>query len=182
MRASEVMPKKAPKAWRWLRWLLLGGVVGIAIFATMAASWSSSEPANAEQAAAQFAAQMELLGPLPPYIDLDENGKTFLHTELEPQVPPAEITTLNAMVWLSGPNRLLQTHIPMWFVRIKDMGGNGLTLLLSAAEWDMANLQLDLDVKALERRGSGLLMHRQQADGSRLLVWSSSAPTSAEEH
>jgi hypothetical protein len=175
------MPRKAPKTWRWFRWLLLGGAVGIAIFATMAANWSSSEPANASQAAAQFAAQMELLGSQPPYIDQDEGGKTYLRTELEPPKAPTAITTLHAMVWLSGSEKMLQTHIPMWFVRVKDIGGNGLTMLLSAAEWDMQNLQLDLDVKALERRGAGLLMDRQQADGSRLLVWSSSGTASAEE-
>lgn len=173
------MPKIAPKAWRWLRWLLLAGAVGVAIFATMAASWSSSQSANAQQADALFSAQLEALGPHPPYLDVDESGKTFLRTELEPSEAPEGLATLHAMVWLSGSEKMLQTHIPMWFVRVKDMGGNTLNLLLSAAEWDLDNLQLELDVATLERRGPGLLLDRQRADGSRLLVWASSTTTSA---
>lgn len=117
----------------------------------------------------------------PPYLDVDEHGKTFLRAELEPVGGSEELSTLHAMVWFSSSDKRLQTHIPMWFVRVKDVGGNTLNLLLSAAEWDLDTLQLELDVCALERRGPGLLLDREQPNGSRLLVWSSASPTSAKE-
>ena len=172
------MPRTRVRPWRWLRWLLTAGLVGFLIFAAMVASWSNSEPADLEQAQAKFAAKLQELGSAPPYIDQDDVGRSFLHTELENPRSPIRLAELHAMVWLAESEELLQTHVPMWFVRIKDAGGNGLSLLLSVVEWDLDDLQLELDVAALERRGPALLLDRRKADGSRLLIWSSATSES----
>jgi hypothetical protein len=43
--------------------------------------------------------------------------------------------------------------------------------MFAAVEGDVEDLDLDLDVAALERRGPGLVLDRSWAAGNRILVW-----------
>jgi len=157
--------------------LVLGvlGLIGIGIFATLVVSWTESTPADAEQAAARFAQQLEDLGPNPPYLDRDANGRDFLHQELE-QERRTHLQSLRALLWMADHQQLIEMKVPMWFVRAKDAGGGGLRLLLAGSSWDAEDLQLELDVASLERRGHGLLLDRKRPDGSRFLAWSEGEP------
>ena len=171
--------KAKPKTWRWLRWFVAFAAIGAAIGIVMISSWTTASTASAAEANAIFAAQRTALGDSPPYIDVDENGKSYLRHELESEIPQP-LHAVHALVWLAAEQRLLQIRVPMWFVKAKDLNGNGLTLMLSAVEWSSSDLSLNLGVDALERRGRGLLCDRERSDGTKILLWSTSASDSDE--
>jgi hypothetical protein len=176
---KQMSNKVTSKTWRWLRWFVGFAAIGATIGIGMIASWTDVSAVTASEASAVFAAQRAALGDSLPYIDLDEDGQSYLHHELERDLPQ-EIRAVHALVWLAVDQRLLQVRVPIWFVKAKDFNGNGLSLLLSTAEWSRADLSLNLSVEALERRGAGLLFDREREDGSKILLWSTSASDSAE--
>jgi len=165
--------RKSPMRRLLLGLVVLGalGLIGIGIFAGMVVSWTETNSADAATAATRFEQQLELLGPAPPYLDRTLQGRDFLHQELE-QETATRLASLHALLWVAHREQLMEIEVPMWFVRVKDAGGGGLRLLLASTYWDADDLQLELDVDALERRGPGLLLDRGHEDGTRLLVWS----------
>jgi len=162
----------------WKRRLLWVGVilltlalVGIGVFSGLAVQWTKITQADLATATTTLQAQRDALGSAPPYLDRDAQGRDFLHHELE-QAEEQDLSTLHAMVWIAPREKLVHVTMPMWFVRAKDFGGNGLTLLLATADRDLGDLDLELDVAALERRGPGLLLDRDRPNGTTFLVWS----------
>jgi hypothetical protein len=167
------MSTPSPKRRRWGRLLLvllLAAMAGIAGFAVMLASWTQSETTAPTEAELAFADELARLGPAPPYLDRDAEGKDFRRTELE-LADAVRLQSIHALMWIAPSRRLIRLEVPMWFVRLKDAPGGVLGLMFAAVEGDVEDLDLDLDVAALERRGPGLVLDRSWAAGNRILVW-----------
>jgi hypothetical protein len=171
--ASE--PSRARPWKRRLMWtgvlIVTLGLVGLGVFSGLAMQWTEITSADLATATATLQAQRDALGSAPPYLDRDDQGRDFLHHELE-QAEGQDLSTLHAMVWVAPREKLVHVTMPMWFVRAKDIGGNGLSMFLAAADRDLGDLDLELDVAALERRGPGLLLDRNLPNGTTFLVWS----------
>lgn len=173
---STASDSSGPRPWKRRTWRILGGiavvaVVAMVVFASLAAQWTEWEAADRDQATTAFTAQRAQLGPALPYLDRDAEGRNFLHQELE-RPDTQRLSTLHALAWLAPQERLVHVRFPMWFVRAKDFGGNGLVLMLATVDRNLADLDLELDVAALERRGPGLLLDRELPNGTSLLLWS----------
>lgn len=147
------------------------GLVGLGVFSGLAMQWTEITKADLATATATMQAQRDALGSAPPYLDRDDQGRDFLHHELE-QAEGQDLSTLHAMVWVAPREKLVHVTMPMWFVRAKDLSGNGLSMMLAVADRDLGDLDLELDVAALERRGPGLLLDRNLPNGTTFLVWS----------
>lgn len=167
---SRARPWKRRLMWTGVILVTLG-LVGLGVFSGLAMQWTEITKADLATATATMQAQRDALGSAPPYLDRDDQGRDFLHHELE-QAEGQDLSTLHAMVWVAPREKLVHVTMPMWFVRAKDLSGNGLSMMLAVADRDLGDLDLELDVAALERRGPGLLLDRNLPNGTTFLVWS----------
>lgn len=162
----------APKRRRWLRVLLVVGILGllgIGGFAAMLWSWTDVarvEPATAEEA---FADALRRSGGGPAYLEIPEQGAMRIRHELEGE-RKTRILGLHAVIWQADRSRLVRLDVPGWFVRTKMKASFGLEALGREAglDWTASH---EVRSEDLARFGHGLVMDHRFGAGNRLLIW-----------
>ncbi|MBI1873622.1 MAG: hypothetical protein HYS05_07010 [Acidobacteria bacterium] len=98
-----------------------------------------------------------------PYIELRSSGVLKVHHELE-QAREVDLQSVRILAWDADDNRLAETSIPFWFVRLKASSPFSLKL---------GRVSRDLEVTAhdLARFGAGIIVDFEEPGGTRVLVW-----------
>ncbi|MDA1263601.1 MAG: hypothetical protein O2816_00820 [Planctomycetota bacterium] len=157
---------------RWLPWLFGLGVLallGWGASVAMLANWSDLRVAP--QAEAHEVFQARLKGPASglPYLTVDAEGNVHVDRSLE--IDPEDLEVLVVLAWEPENERLLETRLPWWFVKMKSTRhfNLGTAVTFVAKDWDHLNLSVTED--DLEARGPGLVLDVTREDGARLLLW-----------
>ena len=160
----------------WLKPLL----VTVGIFLTAAAvfayvflvEWVDVIDVRPAEVEAQFAAALVEAGGGQPYIEITDGDEVVIHHELEsPQ--PRPFDTLTLLAWTPSDGRILRIDYPRWFVRLKTYSSYNLGTAIAMFRRDWEHIDLSIRYKDLQRRGPGLLLDHDLANGARLMLWTS---------
>ena len=159
---------------RWLPGLLVAVVVFalamMGLSGILFSRWSDLRTVSPEDADRAFAAAVAEAGGGPPYLEISADGIAHLRTDLE-RSPPTELRTLHLLAWEPARGQLLQVSFPFWFVRLKLAATVNVGKLASVLAHHWENLDVEISVAALQRRGPGLVLDHRLADGARILLW-----------
>lgn len=127
--------------------MVVAGLVGLSIFASLAYRAVNIRTALPSEAVTRFEAVRQ----------------RFLNGAAS---AVSEVKLLEVLAYRASEQRLVEAHVPFWFLRMK---GPALEFALRDTGLDLNRLGLTAD--DLARRGPGLVLDQTQANGDRLLVW-----------
>lgn len=163
-------PKPAASSRRTWIWIVLGIVLALFVVGTAIAGGlayfifrqTSIETTSAKTATDRFEQARARFQDRTPFIEIDPDGDLKIHHELE-RTTESELKALHILAWDDDDNRLVETSIPFWLVRLKASGPFNI---------DLAGRR-DLEVTAhdLARRGPGIVVDFEEPGGARVLVW-----------
>jgi hypothetical protein len=158
---------------RWRRFLpgfLVIAALAVAVGMLVFSSWSEMESATAEEAEQVFAEVLRASSGGPAYVEIGEDGAVRVRRELERE-EPVELEAFCLAAWDPKNGKLLRVRFPYWFVRIKSTRTINLGTLISFLARDWEHLDLRVAEEDLEKRGPGLVLDHERADGARILLW-----------
>jgi hypothetical protein len=172
------------RRWRWAAWgalvFAILAVTGIQIALTMFSRWSEVRNLSSEDAAREFSIALNRAGGGTPYVEIAPGGGVIVHRDQEnDELTP--LATLHLLAWEPDSGKLVRIDFPFWFIRVKMNDTINLGTITSALAGDWENLDLEVSVDELERRGPAVVIDHTLPEGSRILLWTEKASEDARE-
>ena len=145
--------------------ILVAALVGLAVFGLLASSVTSVTDSDQAAAYEVFRAVIDSLDSGPPRLQRDGSGN-LVSRAVPPGKSGARPVKLGVLLYRPSENKLVQSHIPFWFFRLK---ASTARFALRGSGFDMD--QLGVTPADIARQGPGLILDEQAPDGGRLLVW-----------
>jgi|SRR5688572_1558221 len=155
----------ALSARRLLVALVVGAVLGLAVFGILAYRAVTVEQASAPEALRRYTEIRARLGGTAPLLTLDEAGNVVRRTD-PPAIARRKIRRFRVLVYQAADERLITADVPFWFFKLKG----------TAAQYAVRGTGLDLERLRitgadLERYEPSTIVDHIRPNGDRLLVW-----------
>jgi len=146
----------------------VAALIGLSIFGRLAYQAVNLTQVKPAEALARLDAARTRLGSGAPMIGVDASGKLVPAASERPRegAQASDPTRLEVLAYHRSNERLIEAHVPFWFLRLK---GPAAEFALAGTGLDLEDLGLTAD--DLARHGPGLILDRKLASGDPLLVW-----------
>jgi hypothetical protein len=150
---------------RFLAWVVVAALAGIATFGVLAWHGVTTERAEPDEALRRFEAIRRGLGSAEPILQIDEAGTVTRRPApaLGQSAPP---TRLVVLAYRAPEQRLVRADVPFWFLRLK---GPAVQYALRGTGLDLEHL--GVSPAELARYGACPILDETRTNGDRLLVW-----------
>jgi hypothetical protein len=151
---------------QFLKFVIIAGALGIAVFFWMASQVTSVEQMDTNSASFRFRGALEQFDDTQPMLTMDGAGNVTRRTRRSKALIPVVPTELKVLAWRGSTIGLVEAHIPMWFLRLK---GPAINYLLKDTEFDLQ--AWGLTVEELQDWGPGVVLDHRSRRGERVLIW-----------
>jgi len=165
------MPEESKKQTATWIWVVVGVVVCLAVIGMTIAGGvayfifkqTSFETVSAKDAGDRFEKVRSRFTDRTPYIEINKDGDIKIHSELE-RATESDLKALHILVWDADDDKLVETSIPFWLVKLKTDGPFTIQL-------DRRHRDLEVKAQNLARRGPGIVVDFEEPGEARVLVW-----------